>query len=70
MDPSACEHRHIVENDSTWIETCDDCGAWRDRTNAPAVSWAWRYPASSRIIAPRQAPDIGADVPGAGRSSA
>lgn len=57
-------HARIAEDPRTWIEMCLDCGAWRDRTNAPAVSWCWRKPGSfTRLASP---PDIGPDVPGGG----
>jgi hypothetical protein len=46
----ACTHKQWTENRSTWIETCSDCGAWRDRANAPAISWAWRDPITDKPL--------------------
>ena len=48
----SCRHEQWTENKATWIETCSNCGAWRDRTNAPAISWSWRDPITGRPLSP------------------
>jgi hypothetical protein len=60
-----CAHARFTEVRNIWIETCDDCGAWRDRVSGHPDTWFWRQPNSFKRL-PAQPPDIGADVPGGG----
>ena len=61
-ETASCEHLRTATSERTWLETCRDCGAWRDCVSGHQDTWFWREPGSFARLGGCQTPPLGARI--------